>query len=190
MTADRTPVNLPQRLTGFTCVVDESGRILMVRHERLGVLRWELPGGHVEPGESVADAAIRETREEALIHAAADYPIAECRHAWRGAMVDIVYFIARPVGRALETDSREHGIHAVQWKLPADLESADTSPLAWPVIDLVARRDHRQGHPLLFEATHRRTQVGWEPVVTRSWCPVQACQRPKTDVWSGPRNLT
>ena len=44
---------------------DEQGRIWLLRrtlHEGAG--RWTFPGGFVELGESVADAALRETREE------------------------------------------------------------------------------------------------------------------------------
>ena len=52
-------LHLPQRLTAFTCTVDDAGRVLMVRHERLGVVRWELPGGHVELGETAPAAAAR-----------------------------------------------------------------------------------------------------------------------------------
>jgi len=43
-------------------VRDEAGRILLIRRADNG--RWCLPGGHVDPGESAAEACIREVREE------------------------------------------------------------------------------------------------------------------------------
>jgi hypothetical protein len=46
----------------FAAVRDLIGRLLLVRRCDTG--DWELPGGHVDPGESAADAAIRETAEE------------------------------------------------------------------------------------------------------------------------------
>lgn len=44
------------------CVTDESDRVLVVRHEDGGV--WAPPGGAIEPGETPADAAVREGWEE------------------------------------------------------------------------------------------------------------------------------
>lgn len=43
-------------------VVDDGGRVLMI--ERTDNGKWALPGGAQELGESVRDAAVRETREE------------------------------------------------------------------------------------------------------------------------------
>jgi 8-oxo-dGTP pyrophosphatase MutT (NUDIX family) len=42
-------------------VPDGDGRVLLVRPNRRG---WEMPGGRVDPGEDVAEAAVREVEEE------------------------------------------------------------------------------------------------------------------------------
>lgn len=46
----------------FAVVRDPSGRVLLARRVDTG--NWELPGGRIEPGETVTDAVIREVAEE------------------------------------------------------------------------------------------------------------------------------
>src|SRR5271156_7057842 len=46
-------------------VVDEAGRIFLVKHTY--VRGWYLPGGGVEPGETLLDALARELKEEGNI---------------------------------------------------------------------------------------------------------------------------
>ncbi|WP_326754575.1 NUDIX domain-containing protein [Streptomyces hirsutus] len=55
-------------ITSFVAaaVVTDAGRVLLVRRnpdDYMGGL-WEIPSGAVEPGETLVDAACRETREE------------------------------------------------------------------------------------------------------------------------------
>jgi ADP-ribose pyrophosphatase YjhB (NUDIX family) len=49
-------------------VLDRSGPVtkaaLIARHDRRGRLVWSMPKGHLEPGETAEDAAIREVQEE------------------------------------------------------------------------------------------------------------------------------
>lgn len=52
----------PVHVTASAIVVDGRGHTLLHRHRRLGL--WLQPGGHVDPGEQPADAALREAREE------------------------------------------------------------------------------------------------------------------------------
>lgn len=52
----------PTHVTGSAIVVADDGRFLLHKHKRLGL--WLQPGGHADPGESAADAAVRETLEE------------------------------------------------------------------------------------------------------------------------------
>jgi 8-oxo-dGTP pyrophosphatase MutT (NUDIX family) len=57
----------PTHVTGSAIVCDDRGRVVLHRHKRLGV--WLQPGGHVDPGESPADGAARETVEETGLRA-------------------------------------------------------------------------------------------------------------------------
>lgn len=49
---------------GAGTLVIREGRVLMVRRERSGRVRWELPSGFLEGGETFEAAAARETHEE------------------------------------------------------------------------------------------------------------------------------
>lgn len=49
-------------VTASAMVMDPDGRLLLVHHRALGL--WLQPGGHLDPGEEVLAAALREAREE------------------------------------------------------------------------------------------------------------------------------
>lgn len=56
-------MNPPKHIVSAAAIVlNERNEILLIRGPRRG---WEMPGGQVEEGESLAQAAIRETKEEA-----------------------------------------------------------------------------------------------------------------------------
>lgn len=53
----------PGHITASAFVVDpDNTRLLLIHHGKL--LTWLQPGGHVDPGEGVLEAAIREVQEE------------------------------------------------------------------------------------------------------------------------------
>lgn len=52
----------PTHVTASAIVLGSDGRVLLHRHKRLGI--WLQPGGHVDPGESCEQAALREVAEE------------------------------------------------------------------------------------------------------------------------------
>ena len=107
-------------LAASTAII-QADRILLIQREDFRV--WELPGGDVDAGESLAQAAIREAREETgleieLTRLVGMYSLVGARHTLVTAV-----FAARTTGPVATPDPRE--ISDIGWfspdALPDDL---------------------------------------------------------------------
>jgi 8-oxo-dGTP diphosphatase len=66
-------------------------------------LKWEFPGGKIEPGESSEAALARELNEELGISAVIGPRVAQIRHKYRnGGAIDLQFFVVREFDGALE----------------------------------------------------------------------------------------
>lgn len=91
---------------GAEAVVISDGKVLLVKKKDLQV--WALPGGQVDPGETVAQAAIRETREEAGIEVSLTRLVGVYSSPkWRNGGHHSVVFSATPVGGELRPQPEE-----------------------------------------------------------------------------------
>ncbi|MDW5266644.1 MULTISPECIES: (deoxy)nucleoside triphosphate pyrophosphohydrolase [Acidobacteriaceae] len=59
-------------------------------------LKWEFPGGKIEPGEGPEEALVRELNEELGISALIGQRVAQIRHKYRnGGAVDLQFFVVK-----------------------------------------------------------------------------------------------
>lgn len=88
-------------LSAAAVVLNNQGEILLIKGPRRG---WEMPGGQVEEGESLKDAAIREVKEETGI----DIAIEKFCGVFQNVESSIcnTLFLAKPIG-GKETTSPE-----------------------------------------------------------------------------------
>ena len=113
-------------------VIDGDGRIFLVKHSYVN--GWHLPGGGVEPGETLIDALTRELREEGNIEVTAPPVLHGMFHNRAVSRRDhIAVFIVRafrqdrPPTRNYEIV--DHGFYAVD-ALPADTTAGTRARVA------------------------------------------------------------
>ena len=105
---DSTPKHI---VSAAAIVLNDAGELLLIK----GPLRgWEMPGGQVEEGESLKDAAIRETKEESGI----DVEVLNFCGVFQNVSGSIcnTLFLAKPVGGEMTTsaESLEVGFFPLQ----------------------------------------------------------------------------
>ena len=96
-------------------VVDAAGRVLLVRRGRPpSVGTWSLPGGHVEPGESLEAAVVREVLEETSVQTRVICALCVVPVAREGYAYSIHEHLLVPVGRAAEARAGDDAA-GVRW---------------------------------------------------------------------------
>lgn len=98
-------------VSAATIVINKEDKILLIKGPRRG---WEMPGGQVEEGESLKDAAIRETKEETGI----DIEVIKFCGVFQNVKNSIcnTLFLAKPIGGVLTTsfESLEVGFYPIE----------------------------------------------------------------------------
>lgn len=127
-------------------VVAREGRLLLVEERIEGRRVLNQPAGHLDPGESLVEAAVRETLEETSWHVRVESFVG----AYQWHAPDGRQFLRFAFGaRALEHDPArplDTGIERALWLTPAELRARSgehRSPLVWQVAaDWLGGRRH------------------------------------------------
>lgn len=101
---------------------DDKVLICQRRANQPMALKWEFPGGKIEPGETPAQALARELDEELGIKAQIGAPIIRVRHAYRnGGAVDLQFFAVH----SFEGEIENRIFNDVRWVPLKDLPAYD-----------------------------------------------------------------
>lgn len=102
-----------------------SGETVLIcqrRSDQPMALKWEFPGGKIEPGETPEQALARELDEELGIRAQIGAPVVRIRHTYRnGGAVDLQFFLVR----AFDGEIINRIFNDFRWVRLKDLPSYD-----------------------------------------------------------------
>lgn len=131
------PTPLP---VACAAILDDSGRVLLAQrpaHKHLP-LKWEFPGGKIEPGEGAADALVREIQEELGCTIATLAALTRSVHQYESFSIELQAFVCRLEESGEPPTPHEHA--ALAWVEPRMLPDYDLAPADLPVAD--ALRQH------------------------------------------------
>jgi 8-oxo-dGTP diphosphatase len=115
-----------------TCaIIERDGHVLAARRSAVMSmpLKWEFPGGKIEPGETARDALVRELREELAIEAIPGELL--LTHEWvyrngsqnpeQDGRFHVTYFIVR----SFAGEPINHTFEDIRWVTPVTLRDMD-----------------------------------------------------------------
>ncbi len=128
------------------CVVERDAHYLMVeeRDKQTGALVFNQPAGHLDPGETIQEAALRETREETgwVVALTGVLGVALYTAPANGVTYFRTTFVARPV-EALDDAVIDPDILRVHW-LDYEAILANSARMRSPLV-LASIERHRRG---------------------------------------------
>lgn len=114
----------PFRITVVAAVIERDGEVLIAQRKKGGrhALKWEFPGGKVEPGETPRAALARELKEELAIDAEIGGELDRTEFSYpRGASILLIFLqVTRFQG-----EPQNAVFEQIKWELRAKLPEYD-----------------------------------------------------------------
>jgi len=115
-------------------IEDDTGRILIAQRpadKHLG-LKWEFPGGKVEPGETPSAALLRELSEELGCSVVITRALEPFHYDYTRVVIEMFPFVCQLADGSAAPAALEHV--EIRWITPAQVSSFDLAPADWPVV--------------------------------------------------------
>jgi len=128
----------PRPVPVVCAIIEREGRVLIAQRPpgKLMPLKWEFPGGKVEPGEDPAAAIVREIREELGCTITGLRPLTPFTHDYRTVVITMIPFVCALAPESPDPHAHEHV--ALAWVPPAGLHAYDLAAADWPVVAALA----------------------------------------------------
>jgi ADP-ribose pyrophosphatase YjhB (NUDIX family) len=129
---------------GVGGAVVRQDRLLLVRRcSRHGRGNWQLPGGFIEPDETIEQAVVREIKEETCVDAEVSAVLGlRSRYDPESGNGIYVVLVLRPIGGEPQPDSREVD-RAAYFTLDEIRELTPLPPVNWEIAQRVLSPDRR-----------------------------------------------
>jgi 8-oxo-dGTP diphosphatase len=115
-------------------LIERQGQVLLARRpaHKHPALKWEFPGGKVDPGETAEAALVREIREELGCDIAIVGALPRLAHAYGPAAVEMIPFVCRLSPDSPEPHPAEHV--EIRWVKPGELLAHDLAGADRPIV--------------------------------------------------------
>lgn len=115
-------------------IIERDGKVLAAqRSERMNLpLKWEFPGGKIDPGESPEECLKRECREELGVEIGVGRALSVVTHSYSPTFTVTLYPFLSTI---LSGEIVLHEHTAVVWTEPEKLSSLDWAEADRPIID-------------------------------------------------------
>jgi 8-oxo-dGTP diphosphatase len=121
-------------------LIERDGTLLLAQrpaHKHLP-LKWEFPGGKVEPGEDPAHAIIREIREELGCEVVILRALPSFTHDYQTVVIEMLPFVCALAPGSIAPYAHEHV--ALAWVKPEELKTYDLAAADFPAFALYQAR--------------------------------------------------
>ena len=127
---------VPRKVIDVTCalIIDDQNRLFAAQRSTVMnlPLKWELPGGKIEPNETAEACLIREIAEELDIEIKIIKKLEPSTHSYPSIIVRLIPFVCKQIGGQIEL--KEHA--NFKWLNPNELLELDWADADVPILKI------------------------------------------------------
>lgn len=140
VSTSKSDSNEPKRIEVVAAIIEKDGKILICRRaeNKTRALKWEFPGGKIEPGETPEQAVLRECREELDVDLCVKGEFMRVLHSYPDIEIQLTVFRTAIIG----SDPRCIEHKEIRFVYPSELADFELCPADITVAEKIISEAH------------------------------------------------